>query len=170
MKHIIVLIDTSYSMQNRIKDVVKGLNKFVERLKEHGNNMDNTDIYLTVVMFSDKHHYICKAVASQELKPFKSKQFNKFGCTSVYDTITAILDEWMSHINIKHSMYIITDGDDNHSCVNKEYTVKKCKEATATGNWEIVHCHTDVSKLSKAVKSVVYDVDNLEGLLNGFSI
>ena len=71
MLHIIIMIDTSYSMYNRIVHIINSLNNFVNKLKEKNQH----DLYLTVVQFNDKLKYICKLTNINKIGIFQRNQF-----------------------------------------------------------------------------------------------
>lgn len=75
-QHVIVLIDISYSMKKNSNSIIKGLNLFLERLQKMTNS---NDIYLSVVLFSHKINYLCKAVQVKEVQLFSMKQLPAFG-------------------------------------------------------------------------------------------
>ena len=87
MFHIIVMIDTSYSMYNRLINIINSLNNFINNLKQKNHN----DIYLTVVQFNDKIKYICKLININKIGQFTTDQFNIYGSTALYDSIAEIL-------------------------------------------------------------------------------
>ena len=164
MKHIIVLIDISYSMKKNSESIIKGLNKFVKNFK------GSVDIYLSVMLFCDSRHYLCRAVLIDKVQPFSTKELPQFGTTFLYDAIGAILTEWGNEKGAEHHFFIITDGCDTGSVIfTKNGVSSLCDEAIKNG-WRITHCGVDSSNLGEGVSEIIGGIDDLEGLLGSLSI
>lgn len=163
MKHVIIVIDTSYSMRQYVPKIIKGLNNLLCNLR-----MQIQDVYLSVYTFSDIIKCIRKTDSVKNIELFSDKDFVYFGTTRLYDTIISVINDFASERNCTHDMYIITDGDDNHSDKSEEDAKKICKQALDTGIWKITHCHTDISKLG--VNFVHYKENNIISLLENLSI
>ena len=131
MKHIIVLIDISYSMKKNATSIIKGLNKFVENFKQ------SVDIYLSVMLFCDSRHYLCRAVPINTVKLFSTEELPPFGTTFLYDAVGAILTEWGHEKEAEHHFFIITDGCDTGSLIfTKNGVTNLCDEAHKSG-WQV---------------------------------
>ncbi len=168
-QHVIVLMDISYSMQIRVKNMIDGLNKFVHTLRARS---DHANILFSVMLFSDKRSYLCREVPVDDLSPFTVYNLPEFGLTHLYDAIGTLFHEWTNETRAQHHLFIITDGDDNGSTqVTKQQATQLCDKMVLERNWTVSHCDVDISKLeSFNVQKVVYDVDNLEELLGNLSI
>lgn len=161
--HYIILIDTSYSMKSKLHKLITGLNNFVETIR------NNPDTFLSVVSFSKNMYYICRGLEVSKVGIFDMSHFKEFNLTSLYDSICTILIDWEA-VPGKHNLFIITDGDDNSSRkYNKEQTDVLCSGAMFSGNWEIIHCHTEISNLM-VNKKVVYQVDDISNILDNLVI
>ena len=166
-QHVIVLIDISYSMKKNSSAIIKGLNLFVERLRE---GRHNNEIYLSVVLFCDNIHYLCKAVAIKEVNLFSTSQLPKFGFTYLYDAIGYIIKEWIHEKMVEHNFFIITDGDDTGSIsVSETESIELCDNAINNG-WRITYCGVDSANLAAGVSKIQGDINDLENLLSGLSI
>ena len=164
MKHVIVLIDISYSMKKNSESIIKGLNKFVEKFKR------SVEVYLSVMLFCDSRHYLCRAVPINTVEPFSTKQLPPFGTTFLYDAIGAILTEWGNEKGAEHHFFIITDGCDTGSVIfTKNGVANLCDDAIKSG-WLITHCGVDSSNLGTGVLEIIGEIDDLEGLLGSLSI
>jgi len=163
MFHIIVMIDTSYSMYNRLINIINSLNNFINNLKQKNQN----DIYLTVVQFNDKIKYICKLININKIGQFTTDQFNIYGSTALYDSIAEILLDFGSESEIYQNLFIISDGEDNVSKnFNNETVNHLCDKAQIFGKWKIIHCNIDVSKLN--VQTVIFNPDNIDDISSLF--
>lgn len=166
-QHIIVLIDISFSMKKNACAIISGLNLFVERLQK--GNCAN-DIYLSVVLFCDNIHYLCKAVPLKEVNIFSTSQLPKFGLTFLYDAIGYIIKEWIHEKMVEHNFFIITDGADTGSISVSEIESRElCNNAVENG-WRITHCGVDAGNLGAGVSEIPSNIDDLESLLSGLSI
>jgi len=166
-QHVIVLIDISYSMKKNASAIIKGLNLFVQRLRE-GKHAD--EVYISVVLFSDNIHYLCKAVQIKEVHLFSKSQLPKFGFTFLYDAIGYIINEWIHEKTVDHNFFIITDGDDTGSIlVSASESRELCNNAIKNG-WRITHCGVDAGNLGAGVSKIPGGIDDLESLLSGLHI
>lgn len=166
-QHVIVLIDISFSMKNNACAIIKGLNLFVKRLQK-GNQAN--DIYLSVVLFCDNIHYLCKAVPIKEVNIFSISQLPKFGFTFLYDAIGYVIKEWIHEKMVEHIFFIITDGVDTGSIsVSASESRELCDNAVENG-WRITHCGVDAGNLGTGVSEIPSDLDDLESLLSGLCI
>jgi len=163
MFHVIIMIDTSYSMYNRLINIINSLNNFVLKLKEKNQN----DIYLTVVQFNDKLKYICKLVNINKIGNFYSNQFSIYGSTALYDSMAEILLDFGLESEIIQNLFIISDGEDNLSKnYNNETVNQLCDRGQNFGKWKIIHCNIDVSKLN--VQTIIFNPDNIDDISSLF--
>ena len=166
-QHVIVLIDISFSMKKNSCAIIKGLNLFVERLQK-GNHVN--DIYLSVVLFSHKIHYLCKAVLIKEVNSFSITQLPEFGFTYLYDAIGYIIKEWIHEKMVEHNFFIITDGYDTGSMLVSESESRDLCDNAVKNGWRITHCGVDAGNLGTGVSEIPSDLDDLESLLSGLCI
>ena len=167
-QHAIVLVDISYSMKKNAESIVKGLNKFIcklRKMKDCGKN-----IYLSVMLFCDKCTYLCKATHVPNAKPFSINQLPEFGLTFLYDAIGVILDDWYPEKNVEHHLFIITDGTDTGSVSMTESEIIMRCEAAVLNGWHITHCGVDSKNLGSGVLDVEGGIDDLENLLGNLSV
>ena len=163
MFHVIIMIDTSYSMYNRLINIINSLNNFVTKLKEKNQN----DIYLTVVQFNNNLKYICKLININKIGFFTREQFNIYGSTALYDSMAEILLDFGLDSEINQVLFIISDGEDNLSKKYNSNTVNElCEIGKNSQKWNIIHCNTDVSKLN--VQTIIFDPDNIDDISSLF--
>lgn len=158
MKHMIILIDSSYSMWNRMENIVKSLNIFI-------NNIKDKDLYITIAHFNHALHYVTKFQNISLIPTYYLKEFAPYGSTALYDVIYDVITEFGFGETIHHNLFIISDGDDTCSARKQDETNLLCEYAIKN-NWDITHCNTDVSKLS--VPTVVFDIDDVNDISNLF--
>ena len=167
MTHVIVLVDTSYSMQIHADNLISGLNNFISSLA----SQRSTQTYMSVVFFNDDTTYIHKAVPILNVPRLTVKDIGLYGSTLLYDSINNVLADWLMYDNIKHHMYVITDGDDTGSKMSKNTIEKACENAVENFGWSIIHCGVDTNNLNtNCVRNVVYDLNNIDTLLSGLII
>jgi uncharacterized protein YegL len=179
MRHIILLIDNSYSMKNHIANVVSGINRFVTTLKAASKP---NDTFLSIVSFSTRHEYVLNAVDVYAVPLLELHHFMNFGLTSLYDSIVAIVSEWLLHNeeyriqrnsndDVFTEMFIVSDGDDQSSILyTREQAVYYCEQAIHQFGWNITHCHVEIDKLCDSVKHVTYDIKNVETLFDSLKL
>jgi len=166
-QHVIVLIDISYSMKKNSNAIVNGLNSFVDSLRQKRNS---NDTYISVILFCDKIHYMCKFSHIKDVDHFSINQLPEFGLTFLYDAVGSILTEMIPEKRFQHTFFIITDGVDTGSTVMQESDAKSlCDEAIKNG-WRITHCGVDAGNLGASVSDVHMNIDELENLISGLSI
>jgi uncharacterized protein YegL len=155
-------------MQSHAGKMVTGLNKFIQTLKTYTNH---ANIFCSIVIFCHTYYYLYYGYPIDEIKAFSMNILSQTGTTHLYDAIGAVIHDWINEKNVKHNLFIITDGEDNGSKnITKEQAIQLCNMA-AESNWNITHCDVDISKLdSSAIKKVVYNIDNLEELLENLTI
>ena len=166
-QHAIVLIDISYSMKKNSNSIIKGLNMFVERLQK-GNNSHN--IYLSVILFCDKMHYLSKAIPIKDVSCFSKKQLPRFGSTFLYDAVRSVITEWIAEKMVEHSFFIITDGIDTGSVLTSEVEARSLCDNAIKNGWKITHCGIDAGNLGAGVSEIRGSIDDLESLLSNLSI
>lgn len=165
-QHIIILIDCSYSMENILKEVVKGLNNFLEKIKIQYKNYP-INIFLTVASFSNNLKYIVEYKNINLINFFDENDFITWGSTALYDSICNIILKFQNNNNT--NLYIITDGDDNMSkTYTKEQTNELCDMAIQSGLWKIIHCHTDINILN--IPTIKYDINDISNIFNMLTI
>jgi uncharacterized protein YegL len=162
MKHIIFLIDTSFSMYDKIPKVVDELNDIIDLIKKN----KNTDkYYITIANFNHLLYYSHKFVDIDELLRITSDNFRIFGATALYDSISNIMDEFAS-VTCQTFLFVLTDGEDNSSVIPKDYIETVCYNS----KWKIVHFHpSNVVGLS-SVQNVIYEFDDLSDLFSNMNI
>jgi uncharacterized protein YegL len=161
-EHIIILIDTSYSMNRYILNVVKSLNNFIDKLKYTSN-----DVYISVASFNNNLTCIVDTININLVKEFNEKQFFIWGSTALYDSICETIKSFEYNNDFHHNLFIISDGDDTVSQkYNKDSANKLCDEAISTG-WNITHCSTEASELK--VNSFIFDINNEDDISNIFN-
>lgn len=169
IQHVIVLLDISYSMLSHAHSLVDGLNKFVNSLR---SLPDSNNILFTLILFSHEFIYMCKGIFVNEVPTFTIEDLPTFGQTHLYDAIAKVLNEWISEKRANHNLFIITDGMDNGSkLLGEEEAKKACETAIDEYGWKITHCDVNLySLVSSKVQKVVYDVNNIENLLENLKI
>ena len=168
-KHIILLIDNSYSMKTNSEGIIKGLNSFIDRMKKGKQKIE--DIFFSVMFFSDTHDYLLKAIPLTNVPFFTTGQLPKYGLTFLYDAIGIIMEEWLPFSSISENyLFIITDGSDTGSVRVKSFESRlMCEDAVKKG-WKITHCGVDSGNLGNGVLDVVGEIDDLEKLIGGICI
>ena len=168
-QHVVVLLDISYSMLTQTRSIVDGVNKFVKSLTQR---QDSYNILFTLILFSHEFTYMCKGIFVNEVPTFTIEDLPTFGQTHLYDAIAKVLNDWILEKRANHHLFIITDGMDNGSkLLGEEEAKKACEIAIDDHGWKITHCDVNLYSLtSSKVQKVIYNVNNLENLLENLKI
>lgn len=167
-EHYIFLLDTSYSMQPYIAKIIEGINNFIKKLK----SLNNGDIYISLIYFNTNITYLFRCANIKNIDAINSNIFINYGTTALYDSVCDVLINY-DVSGLKNNFYIITDGDDNAS---KRYTKEKadelCNRATTSGDWNIIHFHTDniLNFLNTATNILYNPEDDLSNIFDNLSI
>jgi uncharacterized protein YegL len=169
-KHIIILLDTSYSIKPYDSKIIKGLNDFITKMQI---SMKETDIYVSIITFNNFSRYIYRLnPIENSFEKISTEIFIESGVTKLYDAVGTIINDWIDIKNFKHLFYIITDGDDNFSVnYTKESIDKYCDFLIKNNDWEITYCDIDLNNLScENVKKIKYDINNIDEMLENLSL
>jgi len=167
MRHIIILIDTSYSMENYKNNVINGLNNFINKIK---NNYNFSNDFLTVCQFNTNMTYLLKTrpVASLNDIIFNTSMLKIDGATALYDSIGTIINDFINTPYETH-LFIISDGDDNSSnTYNKIKIEDKCK-FVQNNNWIITHCTTENIHIENSIL-LKYNIDDISDILSNLRL
>ena len=160
IKHIIILIDSSYSMWNRMENLITELNNFIKSLEEK-------NLYITIAHFNHSLHYVTKFQNISYIPTFQLKEFVPYGSTALYDVIFEVITEFGYSKEKENNLFIISDGEDTFSKKTENDINLLCEEALRH-NWNIIHCNTDASKLH--VPTVIFNIDNIDDISNMFGM
>jgi uncharacterized protein YegL len=162
MKHVIIILDTSYSMKNHLDKIITGINSMLNNARK------NPDDYLSLIFFNTNVTYIYRGVPVLDSSNITYDNFLEFGCTALYDTVGDIVSE-LSKTIMNTVLYIITDGQDTSS---KKYTKKSvdkiCDFAIKSGRWKIVHCSSADDLIN--VTQQRFNINDIDSLLKNLMI
>ncbi len=164
--HIIILIDVSYSMTSHILNFTNALNKFLQELKQK-----NINCRLSVGQFSTELQFITEFKNIYEIVSFSTSHFRIQGTTALYDAIGNTIRMVSNEVRgvDKTKLFVISDGDDNASFrYNKDDVDRMMNDMIQNRNWEIQHCHTDMSLFT--VPTVTYDINDISSIFDNLSI
>lgn len=164
-KHIIILIDNSYSMMDYCDKISTGINSFIEKL--YLQNTPDKNIYITICFFSSILTYNIKKYNINNIIPVDIFKCGVYSTTSLYDSIAEIFREFLED-NCDTSFYIISDGDDNTSRkYNKEKVQELCEFFKTDKKWNIVHCTTD--NLNLIEYQIGFDINDVDNMLENLA-
>lgn len=159
-KHIILLVDKSWSMDSYREQIDKGVARFVEKLKQ---SIDK--IYVSIIFFSNEVSPMYLSVPVRHDTTLDLSDLVIEGCTSLYDSVANVLLEWSVRSYEKNILYIVSDGDDTSSKKFSKQTLDAiCSEIEKKGLWKIVYCNTDMSNLN-VENNINYKISEIEDLL-----
>lgn len=167
--HYIILLDTSYSMNDKIEKIIFSLNNYVMSKKNHN------DIYFSIAYFNNEMRFLKKIENVNNLNPILISDLKYFGgMTSLHDSVCEIIYEFLPITNesVHHNFFIITDGDDTSSKKYNENEMENlCNQCIKSGNWTIIHFHThDIESLFNVSSEIEINNDNLENIFANLKI
>lgn len=164
IKHIIILIDVSYSMYSHINPFINSLNKFISDLRKN----IHCDYRLTLGQFNTQLNYITEFTDVHDISHFNISNFNIHGTTALYDAISLTIKNFSNNIE-NTNLFVISDGDDNASFLyTKEDTDKMIEQVIMSRKWNIVHCHTDLSLFN--VPTFNFDVNDICNIFDNLKV
>lgn len=166
MKHYIILIDVSGSVQTFFYKVVDALNNFIR------NKKYTEKCFITVCSFSSTIKFITTMQHIDNITSYSLSDFTIDGLTALYDSIGNIINGFKNNQK-QNILIILTDGDDNYSFKYKKHEIDKlCDEMTKFYNWTFIQYHTDnVLDILNTSKSIVFNTtDDLSNIFNNLSI
>lgn len=175
-KHIILMIDNSYSMIDFMNNILIALNKYIYTLKSiYNNNNTQTTIFITVVFFTNTLHYVCKCLHLKDVGIFDNNHIGNSGTTSLYDNICEILSIFKYQSLDENNLFIISDGADTSSRLyTKTHMNDAINELIKGYNWNIINCNTDLNNInimeSEHTKNIKYDLNEIDSLFTNLSL
>lgn len=161
-KHVIFLIDSSYSMNPYMNSILKNLNTFVKMNKYTKN------LFLSVISFSMELKFIVKLQNISEVEEFNVNHFEMGGLTRLYDSICDVLVTFeMYKENCNQHLLIISDGVDNSSWRFNKDTMNKICDDRKKYNWIITNYNTNVIE-NLSIPTILFDIDNEDDISNIF--
>jgi hypothetical protein len=154
-------------MCNYIQKTIDGLNKYINILKSNSNTQE---LFVSVILFTTKSEYICRAMSIKKVFFFEQKHFKNSGSTAIYDVVGDVIIEWMNHPLDTNKLYIISDGGDMNSTKYTKQDIDQLIEIMISkSNWQIINCDTDTSVM-KNINKIIYNVEDIDSLFNKMSI
>jgi len=170
IKHYIILIDASHSMNDKIENIIFSLNNYISI------NKNKNDVYFSIAYFNNQMHFVKKVEHVKSINhPISIHDLKNFGgFTALYDAVCEVICEFSSIIetNVHHNFFIITDGEDNSSRkYDKTQTESICDGAIKSGLWTIIHFHThDIESLFNISSEIEINNENLENIFANLKI
>ena len=167
MNHYIFLLDNSYSMSGYLDKLADVVNKFAAELKR--NNVYNNTL-ISIVSFSCNMLWMTKKLDINSFHNLNEFDFKNKGSTSLYDTVSNTILEFIKDESDNKHLYIVTDGDDNSSLkYDRQTTDELCQIAINSGKWDVKHFDT-LNYLTLTVPKVQFDIDNINCLFDNLQL
>ena len=122
---LVFIIDKSGSMYSLANDTIGNFNSVIGEQKK---DKENGKVYVTTVLFDNKHSKLHDRVNIDDVKEMTDKDYRPNGCTALLDAVGDTLNNLQKVEGVKDRnvvVAIITDGFENSS---KEYNKKQVKE------------------------------------------
>lgn len=133
---IILLLDKSGSMYERIDDTIGGLNSFVDDIK-----IRYPDSVFSLYHFSDKCQEIFTKKPITDVEPFTKEDYSPSGNTALYDSMGLILSTYKTG-----KFVIMTDGCENASTKFSKTSIKNMISASSL---DVTYIGADVSEATE---------------------
>lgn len=137
MPDLILIVDTSYSIQNYIHDYLKMVNKIIEL--HYSYFPQNTS---TLYTFNDNNEQIYLNRHFSTLRPITKSDIPIKGTTSLYDNLGVIITKMMMFRGKTNQeppiVVILTDGEDNSSRKLNINDVSGQIQISRCGDWKYI--------------------------------
>jgi uncharacterized protein YegL len=118
--HLIIMVDTSYSVQPYINPYIDTINGMISEQRKINPNM-----LITLISFNENIEPIFFATQARNLdRPINNVNLRITGTTSLYDCLDKVLDKVPDHNNTDITLILLTDGDDTSSKKSNIFKVK----------------------------------------------
>lgn len=145
-----VIFDRSGSMSGKEKDVVGGVNTFIEQQKKLPD-----EAVIQLVRFDDQYEVFRPAEPLAETKPIAMEDYVPRGSTALLDaigrTLNSLDDVWKKFNPERAIVTVITDGYENAS---REFSKSKIKDMItsreSSGKWSFIYIGAAVDAFTEA--------------------
>lgn len=145
---IVMILDQSGSMKCQTKDVVDGVNAFIDQQKKIDPH-ENDNIKFTLVKFND---IVFDPIEStlQKFPKITTSDYIPSGRTALYEAIGKTIERFIDEQNV--ILIITTDGEENISedKYTMEYISKLIKQVKTNNNWSVSYICEDIEQFKKA--------------------
>jgi len=131
MAHIIVILDTSGSMDGIKEQIVSSVNGFIF---DQQKTID--DSRMTLITFSDRHNIVFEQVPISHVQPIKYSDYVPDGMTALYDAVYFALIRYGD--NSSTLVIIVTDGEENKSATPR-IQLNTLIEARKEAGWKFIY-------------------------------
>lgn len=129
---VLLVLDASGSMADKRDETIWEFNKYINKLKEDGNNY-----FLTVTTFNNKVKRLINDKAIKNVGDLERSEYDPEGWTALNDAICETLDKAMDYTH--NICVVITDGQENSSTKFTNRDVRnKIGHLRDHHNWEFV--------------------------------
>ena len=145
---LVFIIDQSGSMSGLRDDTIGSFNAVIEQQKK---DKDHGKVYVTTVMFSDKHTKVHDREDIENIKEMTRDDYRPCGCTALLDAVGDTLSGLRNVEGIKDRnvvVAIITDGYENASKEYKKSDVKSLIESSQKDGWKVMYYGAGVDAFS----------------------
>lgn len=134
--HVVMILDESASMKDKLNEVFSGFNNFILNQKNLKN--DNDLFYL--IKFNNCVNSVYKAKKFENVEELNLFNYKPNGFTALYDAVYFGITSINESINDRVICVIITDGEENSSkCASLQMIKNLIKDKEAKGNWNFLY-------------------------------
>lgn len=170
-----IVIDESGSMFSRTRQVISGVNEYLDSLL----HKDDVDYYVNIVKFSGNSKVIVENKPIAEVGEFSS--YSPDGGTALIDAVADAIkatDRDVEKNKYETAIFLIlTDGEENSSRRHKSSEVKSMIEKRQAKGWVFTYMGADANSWDAAdsigisqANTVVWNAQDFSGLMRASSI
>lgn len=145
---IVVVLDSSGSMQIIKNDTIGSFNSFLSSQKELEGKAN-----LTLITFSDKTAVIKEGIDIKEVSPLNTETYQPHGGTALLDALGTTFNNLELKSPKKAIVCVITDGEENSSKEWKFDQIKHKTKAAEARGWQVLYlgANQDAFKVSRGL-------------------
>lgn len=151
--HIFIVLDESGSMGGRVDDVIQGLNSFIDRQKEHGD-----DATVSLLKFEGGNTVLLfEHMPITEFPTLTNKHYQPCGATNLLDALGAAIesiDKEQKSVELEERSdvltLVITDGFENASHKYKKELIEPLIKDRTKNGWLFSYIGADIDSFSES--------------------
>lgn len=134
---IVIILDSSGSMNFHKNDIIGGFNNFIESQKK----IDGDEARLCLITFNNKVKMVFKPRPIDQVPLLNESSYTPRGPTALYDAITngICAAKKYEDNDDRFIIVIMTDGKENASMVSENYIKRLMKKQQSKDNWSFVY-------------------------------
>lgn len=134
---VALVVDSSQSMSNIKSDTIRMFNSLLGNIRDKDPTAELTVVYFGVGPDSDIDT-IVNGVGLSQVRELNVRTYNPSGNTPLYDGVAHALDLLGTSRDYTYLVYVLTDGEENHSDMSATSFARLIREKQATDIFTVV--------------------------------